>query len=103
MQEYERIFTDLARWRRWHFSPVGRAEAQLSFGRSFNRPTAFVDQMMVVRTQKGQILEAGNASVQPVLDVVTVQEVVVGAAGEGATAVEQDEGTPNGGWPNDIS
>ena len=53
---------------------------------------------MVVRTQKGQILEAGNASVQPVLDVVAVQEAVVGAAGEGTAAVAQDEGTPNRGW-----
>jgi hypothetical protein len=33
-----------------------------------------------------------------VLDVVAMQEMVVGAAGEGAAAVAQDEGAPNGGW-----
>ena len=36
------------------------------------------------------------APLQPVLDVVAVQESVVGAAGEGATVVAQEEGVANG-------
>jgi len=35
------------------------------------------------------------SSVQPVLDVVAVQEAVVGAGGEGATAVAESDGSAN--------
>ena len=98
LQEREGVFAGFSRRYRWHFSPVGRPDAHLSFGRSHHRPTTLVDQMMVMRAQKGKVLEAGSASVQPVPDVVAVQEAVVGAAGEGATAVAQDEGaTKRGG------
>ena len=46
----------------------------------------------MVRAQQGKVVEAGFAPVQPVLDVVAVEETVVGAAGEGATVVAEDEG-----------
>jgi hypothetical protein len=48
-----------------------------------------VDQVVVMRAQQGKVGQAGNASVQPVLDWVAVHEAMVGAAGEGATAVAQ--------------
>ena len=51
---------------------------------------------MVVRAQQGKVVQARFAPVQPVLDVVAVQESVVGAPGEGATAVAQEEGAANG-------
>jgi hypothetical protein len=46
-----------------------------------------VDQVVMVGAQEGQVVQGGGASVQPVLEVVAVQEAVVGAAGEGAAAV----------------
>jgi hypothetical protein len=46
----------------------------------------------MVSAEQGKIVHGGGASVQPVLDVVAVQEAVVGAAGEGAAVVAEGEG-----------
>jgi len=56
---------------------------------------AFVDQAVLVATQKHEVLQTRLAAVRPVLDVMGVYEAMLGAAGEAAAVVTQTQGPPN--------
>jgi hypothetical protein len=63
LQERERIFADFARRYCWYFVPIGRAKAELAGRGSLDRPTAFVDQVVVVGAQQRRVIQAGFAPV----------------------------------------
>ena len=52
----------------------------------------------MARAEQNQIVHAGLAPVQPVANVVAVQEAIVRAAWEAAATVSQVQRSPDGGW-----
>ena len=62
-----------------NFRLLWLTDAQIPVCRSLDRPTALVDQVVVVRAQQRRVVQAVFAPVQPVPDVVALQESVVGA------------------------
>jgi hypothetical protein len=63
VQEHECIFAGLARGYCGQGTSVGRSKAQIPVRRSLDRPTTFVDQVVVVRAQQRKVVQAGFAPV----------------------------------------
>ena len=51
----------------------------------------------MMAAQQYQVLQAGVATIGPVLDVVTIDEMGIGAAGEAATVVSEAQRPADGG------
>ena len=72
-------------------------ELGVSVGADVDVPAVVVDDSVVVSAQEDQVGEFGGAAVGPEPDVVGVAPAGwAAAAGEGAAAVPDDEGTPDG-------
>ena len=57
-----------------------------------------VNQVVMEATQQHEVVETGLTTVGPVLDVMTVNELVMGAAREAAAAVSGLQRTAHRGW-----
>src|SRR5690606_5492745 len=64
---------------------IGEADAAVR--QALAAEALLVDQPVVVAAQQHEVLQAGLSALGPVADVVAVDVVLVGAAGEPATAV----------------
>jgi len=86
--------------------PVGRFRGNVSATRCGDHDlrgvvqrdceAAFVDQAVVEAAEEDEVLQRRLAAVEPVVDVVAVQEAGGGAAGEAARAVADPEGAADG-------
>src|SRR5207247_1653893 len=75
----------------------GGAEGETACGLRLDGEAALVDEAMVAGAEEDEVGEARVAAVEPVADVVAVEEAGVGAAGEAAAAVAQPQGAAQGG------
>ena len=76
--------------------PFAIGEGQLAVGEPLQGKAALVDQPVVGRTKQGQVLRGGGAAVGPMLNVMGVDEEVVGAARKAAAAVAPPQSQAQG-------
>jgi hypothetical protein len=72
----------------------GVSEAKAVAGQALDRVAALVDEPVVAPAEQKQVAECGLASVSPVTDVMRVDEKLIFAPGEAATAVAPRERSP---------
>ena len=94
-QEHQGVFACLPGRYRRQGATIRRGECQFAVPCPRHRPTTLVNQAVMVRAQQRQVVDAGLAPVQPVANVVAVQESIVRAPGETTTAVAEGQCTAN--------
>jgi hypothetical protein len=66
---------------------IGPAEAHVPCPDALDAEAAFVNQAMVIGAELDQVLQRGRTASRPVVDVVSMEESRVGAAGEPAAVI----------------